>query len=164
MFNESSIPNQLYAQYAIMSLLKDRLKEAMEQASPKLSPADLSRTIGVSKATVSDWLSGKTNQMKGNYLLKAADVLGVSAKWLGSGKGPIKLTQVSETQAPYMTSVQNIEAMRRATRFLLDHVGIEVMEFKGADWTADTILKLYDLFRDPGAAELNEDTIKRLIS
>lgn len=69
-----------------MSLLKERLFEAMAEKND-MSKAQLSREVGVSRATVTDWLSGKTADLKGKNLTRAAAVLNVTGRWLSSGKG-----------------------------------------------------------------------------
>lgn len=51
-----------------------------------LKPADIMRATGVSKATVSFWVSG-TNRAKGANLLALAKALRCTPEWLETGKG-----------------------------------------------------------------------------
>lgn len=68
--------------------LKDRLKQAMEEAGVK-APW-LIKELGVTKATVYWWLDGTIKELSGDNLLKVAKVLGVKPEWLGEGRGPMR--------------------------------------------------------------------------
>lgn len=63
---------------------KDRVTSRMK--SLNLSATDISRLTGVSKATVSFWVSG-TNGAKGKNLLALAKALECSPDWLSDGVG-----------------------------------------------------------------------------
>lgn len=63
---------------------KDRLAARMRELN--LNATDLSKQTGVSKATVSFWVSG-TNGAKGKNLLALARVLDCSPDWLSDGTG-----------------------------------------------------------------------------
>src|SRR5690606_12893565 len=67
--------------------LKDRLREAMA-GPPKITQAALARAVGVKQPTVNDWLSGKTQTIRGPILVRVAAFLGVEATWLATGRGP----------------------------------------------------------------------------
>lgn len=67
-----------------MTLAK-RIKEALKDAG--ITKSALARDVGVSPSAVTQWENGDTKILDGDNLLKAARVLGVSAEWLGSGKG-----------------------------------------------------------------------------
>lgn len=71
------------------SSLAERLKIAMA-GPPKVTGKSLAVACGVSPASVSDWLSGKSKTMDGHNLLAAADFLKVRAKWLVDGVGPMR--------------------------------------------------------------------------
>lgn len=68
--------------------LSERLKKAMEASGT--SQADLARACGVSAPSVHGWLSGKSKFLRGENLLKAARVLGVSQDWLATGSGSMR--------------------------------------------------------------------------
>ncbi|MDR6949835.1 phage repressor protein C with HTH and peptisase S24 domain [Pseudomonas sp. 2957] len=63
---------------------KDRITERMKALG--LTPADIVKATGVSKATVSFWVSG-TNGAKGKNLLALAKALECSPEWLSEGTG-----------------------------------------------------------------------------
>lgn len=63
---------------------KDRVTARMRQLN--LSATDISKLTGVSKATVSFWVSG-TNGAKGKNLLALAKALECSPDWLSEGTG-----------------------------------------------------------------------------
>lgn len=67
--------------------LAERLTTAMERSG--ITQAELARACGVKPPSVNGWLSGKSKFLRGENLLKAAAVLGVSQQWLATGEGPM---------------------------------------------------------------------------
>lgn len=65
--------------------LAERLTTAMERSG--ITQAELARACGVKPPSVNGWLSGKSKFLRGENLLKAAAVLGVSQQWLATGEG-----------------------------------------------------------------------------
>lgn len=71
-----------------MKTLAERLKYAMEVLPPKkIKGVDLARAVGVKPPSVSDWLTGKSKNMDGPNLVRAAKFLKVNSTWLGTGVG-----------------------------------------------------------------------------
>ena len=71
-----------------MKTLSERLKYAMEVLPPKkIKGVELARAVGVKPPSVSDWLTGKSQNMDGPNLIKAAKFLKVNSAWLGTGAG-----------------------------------------------------------------------------
>lgn len=71
-----------------MKTLAERLKYAMEVLPPKkVKGVELARAVGVKPPSVSDWLSGKSKNMEGPNLIRAAQFLKVNSKWLATGIG-----------------------------------------------------------------------------
>lgn len=66
--------------------LKERVTERMQVMG--LKNAALAKICGVQPPTSFNWASGKTQNIKGAPLLKAAAAFGVNPEWLASGKGP----------------------------------------------------------------------------
>jgi transcriptional regulator with XRE-family HTH domain len=52
-----------------------------------LNPVDLASAVGVSISAVLQWESGKTKNLKNEYLFSVADALNVAPRWLATGKG-----------------------------------------------------------------------------
>jgi transcriptional regulator with XRE-family HTH domain len=52
-----------------------------------IKQVELARACGVQPPSVNGWLSGKAKFLRGENLLRAAQVLGVSQDWLATGKG-----------------------------------------------------------------------------
>ena len=50
---------------------------------------DLAIACGVTQQAVSLWMSSKTKGLRSDHLFAAAEWLGVSPYWLGTGKGPM---------------------------------------------------------------------------
>lgn len=69
-----------------MATLRKRLKDALDAAG--LNQSQLAARVGVSRASVSDWITGATKTLEGANLTKTADVLGVDARWLATGETP----------------------------------------------------------------------------
>ena len=103
-----------------MNTLRERIAEAMHDAGK--SQAELARACEVKAASVSDWISGKTQTMKAATAMRAADFLGVNVLWLTEGRGqkskslpspaPLgsKLIPVQVAQSDNPDSNQNIPA------------------------------------------------------
>ena len=70
----------------MISTLQDRVKESMQAKS--LTNAQLALACKVKQPTSHNWASGKTKSIKGEPLLLAATVFGVTPQWLATGKGP----------------------------------------------------------------------------
>lgn len=90
--------------------LKDRLRIAMEAAG--MNQAALARACGVTRPSVSGWLSGKGRFLRGENLLAAANALGISQQWLATGEGSMKPAQHNETvsvMARWMATLTDIE-------------------------------------------------------
>ncbi len=66
-----------------MSLQK-RILESMQKAN--LKPIELARLAGISRATVSLWVNGKTMAISGDRLTRVARTLKVDAHWLSTGE------------------------------------------------------------------------------
>jgi len=68
--------------------LADRLRQAMA-GPPKVSPSELAAACGVKPPSVSDWLNGRTQRLRGHNLNRAASRLRVTPLWLDEGRGPM---------------------------------------------------------------------------
>ncbi|MFL1387507.1 S24 family peptidase [Pseudomonas tritici] len=79
---------------------KDRVTSRMKALN--LSATDISKLTGVSKATVSFWVSG-TNGAKGKNLLSLAKALECSPDWLSDGVGSADLASHDDTKAGMST-------------------------------------------------------------
>lgn len=98
------MPNQACLRVGLMgdpaeANLADRLKRALARAQKK--PAQLADACDVSPASVSDWLSGQTKNLKGDNLYGAARFLDVNAEWLATGRGSMSNALVAESRAAY---------------------------------------------------------------
>lgn len=96
-----------------MGTLAERLELAM-RGPPRVSQAALARACGVKPPSVTDWLSGGTQSLKGKNLLAAAAFLKVRAEWLATGELPMRPIkdanpsgfQVAEASAEYSLPIQ----------------------------------------------------------
>jgi hypothetical protein len=69
-----------------MSTLKERLKE-LTTGMKRGWQVRLASHCGIKPPSVSDWATGKTLQLEGENLLRAADFFQCSPRWLATGKG-----------------------------------------------------------------------------
>jgi phage repressor protein C with HTH and peptisase S24 domain len=90
---------------------KDRVTSRMKAL--KISATDISRLTGVSKATVSFWVSG-TNGAKGKNLLALAKALECSPDWLSDGVGNPDIASSDDTKAG-MSTVELMAKMLAST-------------------------------------------------
>lgn len=72
--------------------LKDRIKEA--QGS--MSKAQFARELGVTGASVTQWLDGTTKSLKGPVAVKMERLTGYRAEWIVSGRLPKKAENVEQ--------------------------------------------------------------------
>lgn len=86
--------------------LSDRLRTALNRQG--MSQLELSKLVDVSAPSVHGWLSGRSQSIRGETLLKVAKALAVSPEWLASGAGSIDdgpdapLLSASETPPGYL--------------------------------------------------------------
>jgi len=100
--------------------IRDRLIEASEDAGyggdTSAARAQLARTLGVSPGAISKYFSGKSGLSPTNVFL-AADLFGVSARWLATGRGPKKVDELPPEildLAQAMLGIQDAAARRAA--------------------------------------------------
>lgn len=76
-----------------METLADRIASRLAELQrmhpeQKINPAWLARKVNLSSTSISKWMSGSTQELKGENLLKAAAALECTPEWLNSGKPP----------------------------------------------------------------------------
>lgn len=76
-------------------------------------PADLARALGISRASISDWLKGATGQPKPENLFVCADFLGVKPQWLLTGKGEKYAEQLEEDETELLDLYRGLDAEGR---------------------------------------------------
>jgi transcriptional regulator with XRE-family HTH domain len=101
-----------------MSDLRSRIIEALEKAHMK--QIDLAKHAGVSRATVSLWVSGATKTIEGDNLTRAARALGVDAHWLATGEHKSIPLGVGEPESIYGTFNHDEVRLLRSFRSLDD--------------------------------------------
>jgi transcriptional regulator with XRE-family HTH domain len=53
-------------------------------------------TLGVSKSAVSKWESGQTKNLRNEHLFTIEDRFGYSARWIATGQGPRRVSEVRD--------------------------------------------------------------------
>lgn len=98
--------------YKLDWMINERIKLAREAAG--ITPAELSRRMGVKPSSASLWESGK-NTPTVERLSRLSIILGVRFEWLATGRGEMKYVPgAKEEQSPY-----NLESMAEDQRELL---------------------------------------------
>lgn len=87
---------------------KDRITARMRELN--LTATDLSKLAGVSKATVSFWVSG-TNGAKGANLLSLARALDCSPEWLSDGTGSPAASSFMDGSKPGSSTAELVALM-----------------------------------------------------
>lgn len=95
--------------------LQSRLTEALREKGAK--PAHLASAVGATRATVSDWVNGKTKAISPDYLFAVADFLGVYPDWLAHGKGPRRMSDAAANPTQrylptYSTGIKAVDGGR----------------------------------------------------
>ena len=72
-----------------MSTLQERFASAMP-GPPEVTAADLARACGVKPASVSEWINGPTQTLRGPNAINAARRLRVNTEWLSTGRGRMR--------------------------------------------------------------------------
>lgn len=90
-FLQEATANRFMNTLPTMSPLKDRLRLAMD-GPPRVSQAALARACKIAAPSVNNWLSGRSQEIKGANLLAAARLLNVTPEWLATGRGPMRTT------------------------------------------------------------------------
>lgn len=67
--------------------LQERIIHLLETSGK--SQSDLARFLGISRATVSDWKSGKIKSLSSENAFKAGQFFNVNPEWLATGKGSV---------------------------------------------------------------------------
>ena len=78
-----------------MSTLAERMEAALAASGKK--QVDLVIATGAKASSVTNWIGGRTSNLKGENLTKAAECLGVNPVWLAAGIGEMK----SKTAWPF---------------------------------------------------------------
>lgn len=140
-----------------MSSLADRIRQA--RRARNLTQADLSDAMGVSRPSVSQW-EARTNPSipETHRIQKMADVLGVSADWLLTGKGGMI---AGAEAAPIPGGALDRALLYRVVVALEEHLAGEGMELDPVD-KGETILAVYDWAEAEGAPEIID--IRRISS
>lgn len=106
----------------------ERLRAEID-SRPDVSYADVARAIKISRAAMSDILSGKTKKPKPDNLLAIADFLGLEIRWLITGQGH---RLVSQTRADSLDLSALDSADKARLRSIMDALAQSSHDPKGA--------------------------------
>ena len=108
--------------------ITDRVTTAFEESG--LSQTQFAKDCEVSVSTAGRWLSGKTKNIPNKQRQKIADALGVTKKWLDTGKG-IKhapqqnIPKTMEASEYYGAELEMMESAPGLFKFLMDMEGLK---------------------------------------
>lgn len=83
-----------------MSTLSERIAEVI--ASTGLQKGVFAERVGVTAASVTFWLTGKTKNLKAAVAQRISQVSGYRVRWLVDGTGPKKESEVIDVQAVWL--------------------------------------------------------------
>lgn len=90
--------NQWWFRFINMTNLKDRIQELVDELSPLgVDQVDIAKAAGVTKGTVTQWLTGDIKSLKLEYALGIEGAFGFRAIWLVLGKGPKLVSDMTAT-------------------------------------------------------------------
>ena len=69
-----------------MKTVIDRLREVLD-ARPDIREIDIARACGIRPPSINGWFKGKATTIRSIYVFPLADLLGINARWLCTGKG-----------------------------------------------------------------------------
>lgn len=104
-----------------LSKLPERVLSALRAAG--MTQVELARQAGIKRASVNDWVKGRSRYIRPEHLFRAADALGVSPRWLATGRGP----RIDPLRTPDVRLVAELYAdapvrIRAAVRSMLEAV------------------------------------------
>lgn len=109
--------------------ITERLIDAFREVELRgVKQADLARRIGVSRATVNDWMKGRAVSIKPPHLFALADALGVEARRLATGRGPRQSQAISPDQRRLLEELHRLNDTERAAVRILVH---QIAETRG---------------------------------
>ncbi len=77
--------------------------------------ADIARRIGVTRATVGDWIHRRATTPRADILFAAADALNVEARWLATGDGPRERCRLNADERAMLTAYAHLTPAERIT-------------------------------------------------
>ena len=137
-----------------MEQFVERLAYAM--ARKQINQADLARLSGISKGSISNYLSGRWAP-KGNNIYKLAQVLDVSPLWLDGHTDHIGGIQASASSAPFLHTAQQdlqkeigVMASYLSRQEILELIAVDRAYVAADDKTKRMVRMLLDLEDDHG--------------
>ena len=108
------MPNLFGGNVRHMTTLAERIKECADE-TPDFTKRALAKFVGISPASVGQWFDGRTKNLEGANLLRAAEFLRVNPLWLAEGRGP-KRKPPTQAIAPVGISALRVEEPRATYR------------------------------------------------
>lgn len=85
--------NNSRVKLACMNTLAERISERMRELG--LKPVRIASALGISRASVTQWLNGETKAIKTEHAIELARLLKCNLRWLTTGHGSKELTKSS---------------------------------------------------------------------
>lgn len=98
-----------------------------------LSQRMLAIAVNMRQPSISALEKGDSTWMRGDTLLRLADVLGVSADWLQNGEGDAKQRAVKPIDITLQLLIENYEQLDRAERDILLDLAKGLRRSRGKD-------------------------------
>jgi transcriptional regulator with XRE-family HTH domain len=91
-------------------------------AETGLNQVALAKIAGVGKATVTEWISGRSKSPRPDSLFAIEDKLFYAARWLATGEGPKKIERLDPTDSTILTNVSKLPpASKNAVQHFIEY-------------------------------------------
>ena len=95
-YQKSSLLHRKRTKLYSMNDLSERVSYVISQYDG--TQVDLSKAIGITKSAVGQWKNGHIKNIRPDNLFSLAHATGFSAEWIGTGKGPMYITNDLTTE------------------------------------------------------------------
>lgn len=96
-----------------LTTFAERIEFVLEQEG--VSQAELGRLIGVERATVREWISGRSKSPRPEVVFRIEDKLGYSARWLATGEEPIKARKIDPADTTILDAFVRLPANAKSS-------------------------------------------------
>ena len=87
-------------------LFSDRIKLIISETG--VSQAELARRLKVQRATVTEWVRGRSQTARMDIPFLIEDWLSYSARWIATGKGQVKIPTIDPTDSIIIDSLPRV--------------------------------------------------------
>ena len=121
--------------------LRDRINKLLKDNGKR--PVDIANYVSVSRATVADWMSGKTKTISSENAFKVASFFKVSAEWVATGNGSER-PNIGTAKEP--GEIYSLEVNRQAHALMFETLNQTDMSMLDRQMLEQMVQILYDKY------------------